>query len=577
MDIGRAGLTRLRWLACAAVLALTASCAASTGEPEPGQAADLPASDTNPVPRDELAPGGELLWALSMLPSQWNPHHIDGNTQQVETVMGALMPSAYRTDELGNAEPDPDYVLAADLDLDQGQTLTLTLNPQARWSDGSPITWRDYAGQAEALSGEDGDYRIAGSTGYDRIASVERGVDDFQAVVTFREPYAEYAQLFSPLLPLAYTEDPDAFNTGYAEDIPVTAGPFEPAGTDPGVQSLTVRRDPDWWGEPALLNSIVFRAVPTDAQVAGLANGELDVVQLPAGPSAYRQALALDEVTVRRAIAPDIRHVTLNGGGPILSDQRVRHAVFAAIDRTVLAESALEGLDWPVAVQQNRFLLPSQPGYQDTSNGLGDYDTARAERLLEEAGWELPPGADQRSDGASATRVRDGEELVLRMPLPQGFGTARAEGELIRYMLAQVGIEVDLEEVPGETLFSDYVIPGNFDLVAFSNVGSAFPISESRAQWMDAVPGDDGEPQWRNNVGRIGSAEIDAALAAAVAETDQERAREQLNTADRLLWEAGHTLPLYQRPEFVAVPSALANLGAEGLLSIDYADIGFMR
>lgn len=53
--------------------------------------------------------------------------------------------------------------------------VTYTINPEAVWSDGTPITWRDIASQIHAISGADKAFEIASSSGAERVASVTRG------------------------------------------------------------------------------------------------------------------------------------------------------------------------------------------------------------------------------------------------------------------------------------------------------------------------------------------------------------------------------------------------------------------
>ena len=45
--------------------------------------------------------------------------------------------------------------------------------------------------------------------------------------------------------------------------------------------------------------------------------------------------------------------------------------------------------------------------------------------------------------------------------------------------------------------------------------------------------------------------------------------------ADKLIWEEGHPLPLYQVPGARAVRDTLANFGSFGVADTDYAKIGF--
>ncbi|NYE49102.1 peptide/nickel transport system substrate-binding protein [Spinactinospora alkalitolerans] len=530
---------------------------------------DLPPSATKPVAREDLADGGTLRWGINEFPGQWNPHHANGNLGTVETVLDGLLPSPFRTDAEGQAHPDPDYVEEVAVQTEPEQTVTLRLNPDARWSTGDPITWYDYAAMVGALAGENSGHQILGEAGYERISDVSPGRSEFEVVITFERPFADYASLFRLLLPADYTETPEGFNEGYAGDIPVTAGPFEVGGIDRTAQTITLVRNDDWWGAPARLDRIIYRSLAPEALDAAFLDGGIDVYTMPIDPGSYERISGASDGEIRAALAPDYRHITLNGQSPGLSDVDVRHAIFLAIDRRAIAESAFSAMNWSPNVLDNHFLLANQEGYADNSGAWGEHDPERAAELLEEAGWAL------EGEGADAVRTKDGEPLALRFTVPQGYAPALNEAELVQAMLGEVGIGVEIESVPGDHLFSDYIVPGNYDMVSFVNNGSGFPVSQSLLQWSDATVDDEEAPQWRGNVGRIGSPEIDAAMTDAMESLDPSEAIEHINEADRLLWEAGHTLPLYQRPELVAVRGSLANIGAPGFGRLDYADIGF--
>ncbi|GAA3757636.1 ABC transporter family substrate-binding protein [Salinactinospora qingdaonensis] len=556
-------------LLCA--LFLTASgtaCESDASSETDGGPQRLSAVEINPTDRAELADGGTLRWGINEFPSQWNFHHANGGLSTVSTVLTSLMPRPFRVDGSGEAHPDPDYVRDVTVEFSPRQTVTLRLNPQARWSDGTPITWRDYAGMVYALSGESSGYQVGSSIGYDRIADVSAGADDYEVVITFDRPFTEYRSLFHLLLPADYTDSPERFNTGYLDRIPITAGPFTVEAIDRTAQTLTLVRDPDWWGEPAKLDRIIFRSLGAEALASAFLDGGIDVYTLPPDPASLERVSDARDGEIRAALAPDYRHITLNGQSPALSDVDVRHAVFLAIDRTALAESAFGSLAWqPDQPLGNHFLLPVQEGYRDNSGQWGKHDPERAMELLERAGW---------SGGPDEGRTKDGQRLSLRYIVPRGYAPARNEAQLVQSMLGQVGVEVVIEEVSGDELFSSYVVPGDYDLVSFVTTGDGFPVSGGMEQWANAVTVD-GERRWRGNVGRIGSPEIDAAMSKALTTTDRDVAIQHINEADRLLWEAGHTLPLYQRPEFTAVRSDLANIGAAGFAILDYADIGFLK
>ncbi|WP_240506718.1 ABC transporter family substrate-binding protein [Thermoactinospora rubra] len=538
-----------------AVAPLLAGCGLIPG----GGGEAVKAHDLNVVARDRVREGGTLRWGIATFPTQWNANHVDGDSATVRTVVDALMPAPFRSDERGRVSPDADYVLReAVTAVHPRQTVTLRLNPEARWSDGTPITWEDYRAQWRAMTGPA--YRASSTTGYQDIQSVARGRDEHEVVITFGRRFADWRSLFRPLYPRSANASPAAFATAWLDRIPVTAGPFKVESIDTLARIVTLVRDDAWWGDRARLDRIVYRAMGRQALAGAFAAGEIDVFDVAPSAADYVRVKAIPGAVVRRAAGPGFRHLTLNGRSPILSDPRVRRAVAMAVDRQAVAQAGLRGLDWPGTVPNNHFFMGVQHGYQDNAGALGVHDAAGAAALLEEAGWRA----------AGQTRRKDGKELVLRFVLPAGSPQAESEGTLLRHMLGRVGIGLTLHPVPSGDFFARHVIPGDYDLATFSYAATPFPVSGSYGVYAGAAGG-----RWHANLGRIGSPEIDMALRAAAAELDPELARDHANVADRLIWEAVNVIPLYQRPQLVAVRPALANIGARGLRDLRYQDIGF--
>jgi peptide/nickel transport system substrate-binding protein len=521
----------------------------------------LAAYDVNPVPREQVRTGGTLRWPLPEFPAQWNANQANGAKGVVLDVIRGVLPVLMPTDEKGIPHPDPDYVLGAKVtrNLPQ-QVVTYTLNPKATWSNGKPITYRDFAAQASALSGRDKRFQIISSTGYDQISRIERGGDDHQVVVTFARPFADWTGLFSPLYPAWTGHDPIVFNRGWLNRIPVTAGPFTLGGIDRTGKTVTLVRNPDWWGRPAKLDSIVFRAMDSGAIPGAFANGEVDVLDIGGDASAYLRAKRVDGAVVRRAGGPDWRQFTLNAARPPLSDLRVRQALALGIDRKAIAESDLKGLNWPVQTLGNHFFVNTQEGYRDNAGGLRGYDPARAGRLLDAAGWVR----------SGDHRAKDGRPLVLRMIVPAGVPGSRQEAELTQAMLKEIGVGVDIRSVPTDDLFDKYVSPGNFDLVPFSWLGTPFPVSSNRSVF--AQPRGD---RIQQNYARIGTSKIDDSMDQAIRELDPVKARRLTNEVDRMVWQQVSVLPLYQRPQLIGTRANLANFGACGFYDLAYEDIGF--
>ncbi|WP_018655078.1 ABC transporter family substrate-binding protein [Actinomadura flavalba] len=520
-----------------------------------------PASDVNPVDPRAVRDGGTLRWPLPEFPAQWNFHQADGSKGVVAQVVYGALPVLMRSDARAVVRPVPEYLRGARVVwTGRRQVVIYRLNPKARWSTGRRLGLTDFAAQAHALSGRDGRYRVATIAGYRQIARVEGGRAEGEIRVTFARPYAAWRSLFSPLYPAETTRDPVTFNTGWRHRAPVTAGPFRIREIDRTGKSVTLVRDPAWWGRPAKLDRIVFRAMDTSAMPGAFANDEIDLMDVGTDAAALRRVESVHGAVVRRAGGPDFRHLTLNASRPALRDVRVRRAVALAIDREAMARSDLAGLGWPVRTLGNHFYVNTQEGYRDNSGAFGRYDPDTARRLLDEAGWR-PHGR---------YRVKDGRTLALSFVVPSGLPGSKQEGELTRALLERVGIRVDVRPVPTDDLFDRYITPGDFDIVPFSWLGTAFPLSALRSVF--ARPRGS---RIQQNYARHGTTEIDAAMDRATATLNQARARALVHRADALIWREATVLPLYQRPQIVATRRGLANLGANGFSQPAYETIGF--
>ncbi|MBP2706606.1 ABC transporter family substrate-binding protein [Microbispora sp. RL4-1S] len=563
---------RARWpIALAALIAVWAAggCGLSSapgGRDDAAAASPVRPYDINPVPRDKVRDGGTLHWGLGDFPTQWNQNHIDGDVADVKTVMDALMPHPFRSDERGRVSIDTDYVTNARVTATSPhQVITYSINPRARWSDGKPITWMDFAAQWKALSGHDRAYRVDATIAYENIMSVGRGATDHEAVVTLAQPYNEWQGLFSPLYPASTNGTPDAFNANWVNKIPVTAGPFRLEKLDGKTKSVTVTRNDSWWGNRPKLDRIVFRAVPPDGMVRAFTKGEVDVFDV--GPSAddYNRVRDAWDAVVRQAAGTEYRQITLNGESGALADPRVRQAVAMALDRQALIRLDLKGLGWPVVPLDNHFLMNSQHGYRSNAGALGTYNPARAGQLLDQAGWKT----------AGKTREKGGKPLALRFVIPSGMAASDTEAGVARLMLQKIGIRVDVKAVPFDDFFSKYLLAGDFDMTAFAYPSGPYPVSNAFDVYVNGENTKGDDMRWYSNLGRLGSKQIDQAMYRAGSSLDLAQVSDLVNAADRLLWEKTGVLPLYQCPQTVAVRSTLANVGANGFYDLKYEDIGF--
>src|SRR5581483_10664413 len=115
------------------------------------------ASDLTPVKAGGLRDGGTLRWAVDAVPSTFNVFQTDA-TDDSALVADAVLPTLFVQDDHARPSPDLDYLTGAEVAAGSAQTVVYHLNPNAVWSDGTPLSAADFAAQWHALSGQDSRY-----------------------------------------------------------------------------------------------------------------------------------------------------------------------------------------------------------------------------------------------------------------------------------------------------------------------------------------------------------------------------------------------------------------------------------
>jgi peptide/nickel transport system substrate-binding protein len=394
----------------AAAAALLAGCAGGA-DPSAG-------GTTGPsvavVPRAELTAGGTVTWGVDELPESLNTYHQAAGPVTAQ-VAGAVLPSLFTLDQRGEPRPNADVLTSAEVtEREPRQTVVYTLRPDAAWSDGRPLGVADFRAQWQALNGTDRDYTAARAAGYERIAGVAEGPGDHQVTVTFAEPYADWRALFSPLYPSSVTGDADLFNEGPARDAepPASGGPFAVAEVDRAAGTITLARNDAWWGRPALLDELVFAAVPSGERRDALLSGKLDLAEVtpaeaegvpPAGGWGRTDAagdLRAEEGDRAGAAAPP-------PAGPAPADAG---AAMHELATAVLAAAAAETPDARAAAERahDRYLGALSDAERARGDAFAARERALADRLNDLTVYRAyDPGYTQLTLNASAPELGD--------------------------------------------------------------------------------------------------------------------------------------------------------------------------
>ncbi|MBI0301165.1 ABC transporter family substrate-binding protein, partial [Streptomyces sp. PRKS01-29] len=226
----------------------------------------------------------------------------------------------------------------------------------------------------------------------------------------------------------------------------------------------------------------------------------------------------------------------------------------------------------------------TEPSTDGDSGTATDSASGTASPTASRSASGAPPAA---GDAGRSGRLREasvvrkkGRPLVLRFVLPDDrTGGARLStvGERIARMLEKIGVRTEITKVPGESYFRDHIATGDYDLALYSWPASAYPATDARPIYAKPQPAADGSLVVEQNYTRVGTDQIDQLFDQALSELDGGASRSLVSRADARIWAAAGSIPLYQRPQLIAMRKGLVNAGAFGFATPRYQDIGFRR
>ncbi|MFC7625601.1 ABC transporter family substrate-binding protein [Microlunatus sp. GCM10028923] len=556
--------------AVAALAALALSLAACGGGTSPNQEPTVGASELateaqyNPQPRDNVKDGGTLTTALTEISPQFNTFQADGTRYTLDLwrwynpVMILFSPN-------GDWTPNPDYLTDMKVEEKDGNTVaTYTINPKATFNDGTPIDWKAFEATWKTSNGKDKNYLVSSSDGYNRIASVAKGADDKQAVVTFDGGYAWIGGLFNNVLhPKA--ADVDLYNKGYVNNphAELGAGPYTVDTFDQKNATITFKRNDKWWGDPGKLDSRTFKALESTAAINAFKNNQLDATGVATLDLLAQVQPMVDSgnVEVRRSAIPSKNLIVINSKYPGLDDPNVRKALFMGIDRSVIAKIAFQGLSYEEQPPGSFSIYGYQKGYQDNLTAAGyTYDKAAAGKLLDDAGWV--PGAD-------GIREKDGKKLSIDYPVVSDDPNIQARAKAVNSMLKEIGVDIKIQQRPSSD-FSAVFTGKQFGMFA---MGFASSDPFGFAYFCQVYCKDS-----TLNASGTGTAENDAKIAKLAEIGDPAKQIEEGNKLEaELMAQTWGILPVLNGPNIVAVKKGLANLGAGIFFVGKPQDVGWQK
>lgn len=514
-----------------------------------------------PYAHPDAPKGGTLVMGESGTFDSLNPYILKGSapwgirSHMIESLMARSF-----------AEPFSLYgLLAESIETPADRSwVAFTLRPEARFSDGSPVTVEDVIWSFETL----------GTKGHPRYRQAWLGVQSIRAEgdrrvrIDFAQPNRELPLLLG-LRPVLRKAQFDGVDFAEATDtVLIGTGPYLLDGWEPG-QFIAFRRNPDYWGRDLGVNR-------------GLNNFDRVRYEYFRNPESYWEALKTGGISIFaetdpvrwltgydfeavasgrlvRGEIPDRRPSGMEGfvfntRRPIFADRRVRAALALTFDwqwvnqklyrgaydriESYFGGSELGFRDEPTPGEKallDPFIADLAPGLltdpwrPPVSDGTGRdrRNLRRAAKLLDEAGWAVADGARRNAAG---------ERMAFEIMVVSGRDETLAS--LWRDALKRVGIEVTIRavDVPQfQKRRRDY----DYDMIANRWGMSLSPGTEQRYYF-----GSDGRdlPGTRNYMG-VAEPAVDKVIEAIVAARERPAFVDAVRALDRVLTHGVYVIP----------------------------------
>ncbi|XDZ66087.1 ABC transporter substrate-binding protein [Alphaproteobacteria bacterium LSUCC0684] len=292
-----------------------------------------------------------------------------------------------------------------------GRIYTFDLAPDVTFHDGSRMDARDVKFTLDRARAETSANAQKGL--FTGISSIDI-LSDTRVRITLAEPDGQF------LFNLAWGDAVIVAEESIADirTTPVGTGPFRFNRWIKGDR-IILKRNPDYWGEPALLEEATFRFIADpSASYAAMMAGDIDAFPGYPAPETLAQFEADPRFRVTRGSTEGETILAINNKAEHFSDRLVRKAVAHAIDRRAIIDGAMFGYGTPIGTH----FAPHHPDYLDLTE-ISEYDPGKARALLAEAGYP------------------DGFATTLKLPPPS---YARRGGEIIQAQLRDVGISAEI-------------------------------------------------------------------------------------------------------------------------------------
>jgi peptide/nickel transport system substrate-binding protein len=359
----------------------------------------------------------------------------DGQSEHIDSL---IFDSLVRRDEHFNVQP----FLAQSWQIPDPLTYIFHLHDGVRFHDGRPLTSKDV--QFTITSILNGNVPTVKSQAYRNIDRID-APDPLTVVFHLKRSDPS-------LLPNLSDGAIGIIPAGSGRDFghhPIGSGAFRFVSQEQDKEVI-IERNPSYWATPPNIQRVRFAVVPDSiTRALELQKGSADVgVNALTADQVY--ALRGDpRLVVQSGPGTVLNYIAFNTRDPVLRDASVRQAIAYAINRPLIIHAL-----WRGHAQLAENLLPTEHWAWAADVPRHDYDPARANALLDEAGFP---------------RGRNGVRFHLTMKTSTDE-TSRTLAVVLQQQLRDIGIALDVRSFEFATFYAD-IAKGAFQMYTLRWIG----------------------------------------------------------------------------------------------------------
>jgi peptide/nickel transport system substrate-binding protein len=377
------------------------------------------------------------------------------------------LPQPINVDSDGSYVPGTISVDFPTLDPGPPMKVTYRIKPEAVWSDGQPITSKDFEYTwKQIVNGKD----IYDTTGYVDIQSVDT-TDPKVAVVTFKKPFAGWRDLwggFYFVLPSHILQGKNRhklMKDGYA----FSGGPWELDGGKSGWQkgkSITLVPNDAYWGTKPSIGKAIFQIIPESS-------AELEAVKTGQVLAAY--PLPIDGALDQLDESPNLHYGVsygnqfegfwINADAFPLDSRAVRQAILYATNRQVIVDQILRPAIREGRVLQS-FVVPTFKQFYTPAFSKYSPDPGMVDALMTDDGWKK---------GSDGIWEKNGRTASFEINSTAGNESRALTEQIWQSQLRQAGFDVKVKNFNSDVLFGTKLPKGQYAVALYASVGTPDP------------------------------------------------------------------------------------------------------